>query len=94
MVAVLWHLQEEAPIQRDGADGREMVVGKGHAQDGSLASRRPGAYRQRQQIEARFSYPDDGRSLFARPFLRLGQRSSYQVAILAALRCVARVMGR
>jgi hypothetical protein len=93
VVVVLTHLQEQAPIQRDGADDREVVVGEGHAQDGGLATWRPGTHGHRQQIEARFVYPDDGCSLFVRPFLSVGQRSSYQVAILAASRCVARVMG-
>jgi len=93
VIAILAHLQEQAPIQGDGADGREMVVGEWHMQDGGLSARRPRAQRQGQQIEARFVYPDDGRSLLLRPFLRAGQRSSCHAAILASLRCVARVMG-
>ena len=69
-------------------------MGERHAEQRRLSPRRPGPYRQRQKIKARFVSPDDGRSLFVRPFFRVGQRSSYHVAILASLRCVARVMGR
>jgi hypothetical protein len=93
IVAILTHLQEEASIEGDGADGGEMVTREGHAQDGSLPPRRPGADRKWEQIEARFIYPDDGRSLFVRPFLSAGQRSSPPAAILASSRCVARLIG-
>ena len=58
------------------ADGREMVTGERHAQERRLSARRPGADRQRQEIEAGLVYPDDGRPSVGRFFFSAGQRSS------------------
>ena len=51
--AVLDH-QIQFPIGRDRADGRQVIAGQGHAQQGRLASGRIRPYPRWQQVEARF----------------------------------------
>jgi hypothetical protein len=77
--------QEQAVIQGDATDGRQVVAGQRHVQDGRLRARSVGANHRRQQVEAGFVYPDDGLTPAVRPLFKVGQRSAYQAAM--APRC-------
>lgn len=85
--------QQELVVGSDAADGREMIVGEGHTQEGRLATRRVGADPSRQQVEPRLVYPDDGAAFGFGLFLIAGQRSAYHASMAASLRWVARSVG-
>jgi hypothetical protein len=85
--------QEQAVIQADTADGRQMVAAERHPQDGRLRARGVGTDDSRQQIEAGLVYPDDGLAGALRPLLSAGQRWAYQAAMASSFRWVARAMG-
>ncbi len=87
------HLQEELAGGRNGADGREMVARQRDPQHGRLAPRGIGADSGRQQIEARFVYPDERPLLGLGFFSRAGICSAVQAAMAASLRWVARRSG-
>ena len=85
--------QEQAVIQADAADDRQVVTGQRHPQDGRLAARSVGADHRWQQVEARLVYPDDRLAGTFGPFFRAGQRVAYQAAMAASSRWVARTRG-
>ena len=72
----LLDLHHQASVECDATDGREMIMRQLDREHGRLAFGRPGAFRMRQQIEARLIYPDDGVSFLDCLFLMAGQRSS------------------
>lgn len=85
--------QEQAVVQGDAADDRQVVAGQRHAQDGRLRPWRVAADHRRQQIEAGLVYPDDALTGALRPLLSAGQRLAYQAAMAASSRWVARTTG-
>src|SRR5258708_15468731 len=93
-VSMLLGLHEQAPGSGDAADGREMVMGERHAQEGRLPAGRPGPHGQRQQVEPRLIYPNDGPAFVGRFFSKAGQRSRHQAWTAAASRWAARCTGR
>lgn len=93
VIRLFLEVEKEVARERDAADDREMVARQRDAQYRGLAGWRPGAHRQRQQVERRLVYPDDGGLLFVGPFLMAGQRSSAHCRSAASLRWVARARG-
>src|SRR3990172_10929108 len=85
--------EEQAPIRRQAADGREVVVGQGNSQDRGLTPRRIGANPGGQEVEAGLVDPDDRAVLVAGFFSRAGQRSLNQASTLAWSRWEARTSG-
>lgn len=92
-ISTLLYHQQQGTVQGDAADGRYVVPGQGHSQDGGLTAGSVGAYHAGQEVEARFVYPDDGSMLFVCPFFSAGQRSAYQAAIAASSLWLARRIG-
>ncbi len=90
---VLPEVQQECPVGGDATNGREMIVGERDTQDGRVTARCIGANAARQEVEARFIYPDDSPSVSLGPLLSAGQRSSYQAWMAASLRWIARSIG-
>lgn len=87
------HMREEPAVGGDSADHREMVVREWGAQDGRLADRCIGARDERQQIEARFIYEEDGALLLLGFAKRAGQVSSHHACTFASSRSRARWIG-
>jgi hypothetical protein len=84
---------EELPCRRDRAHHREMIPGEGRAQHRRLGTGRVGPCHERQRVEARFVYVDEGPLLrvgFAR---RAGSRSTRKTATAASSRLTERVIG-
>jgi hypothetical protein len=86
-------LEEEPSIVGQAADDREMIAGTGHPENRRLPPRGVGAHQARQQIEARFVYPDNGTPLALGFAKRAGQRSVHHSRMAASLRWVARRSG-
>ena len=84
---------EELALGGDAADGREVILGEGDVQGGRLAPWGIGPDSTREEGEARFVYPDDGRSVCFGLCLSAGHRWSYQVWMASSLRWVARSLG-
>src|SRR5436309_798823 len=87
------HLQEQAPIRSDAADGREMIVRQRHPQHRRLSAWGPGAHRHRQQIKAGFIYPEDGSLVLLGFFFIVGQHCSAHCLMASSLRWLARSIG-
>jgi hypothetical protein len=85
--------EKHPPIQRNAADGREMIAGQGHTQDWRLSAGSIAAHDGRQEIEAGLVYPDEGTPFVLSLFLRAGQRSARHLAIAASSRWLARWTG-
>src|SRR5258706_4753234 len=94
VVGTLLGLQEQAPVRREAADRREMVMSERHAQQRRLPTWCPGPHGQGQPVEARLVYPDDGASFVGRFFSSAGPRCCHQAWMAASLRCAAPATGR
>ena len=88
----LRHQQQSAP-HGDSTDGGHMIPAETHAQNGGLSLGSISSHQGRQEIEARFVYPDDGSTLFFSPLFSAGQRSVYHSLMAASSRWVARRIG-
>ncbi len=92
-VGMVLHQHQQSARWGDAADDRQMIVGQGQAEDGSLPPGSVGADSAGEQVEARFVDPDDGPSFLVSPFFRAGQRSVRQASIAASFRWLARSIG-
>ena len=70
-----------------------MVIGQKFLQDRRLTAWSVCAHNDRQQVNARFVYEDDGPVFFDGLFFNAGQRSSFQRWISVSWRCLARRIG-
>lgn len=93
VIAVFAYLQEEASVERDATEGREVVLAAPDVQTRRFAPWRPRAHGVRQQVERRFVSPDNSESFLGSLFLSAGQRFSCYCWIASSLRCVARSSG-
>jgi len=84
---------EELAIVGDATDRREMIPGERDVQERSLSAWGIRPHPARQEVEARFVYPDDGLSVSLGPLFSAGHRSSYQVWMASSFRWVARSIG-
>ena|SRR2546426_11118192 len=87
------YLHEQAPIQRDPADRRKMIVREFDPQQWRLSTWGPGAHGHRQEVKARFIYPDDGGFFLIGFFFISGQRSSDHFLMASSFRWLARSTG-
>lgn len=89
-VGMVLHLHEEPAIRGDAADGRQMVAGQRHVEDGRLPAWGISANGHWQQRKGRLINPDNRALLRFGLFLSAGQRSSHHALMAASLRWVAR----
>lgn len=59
-VRAVLHLHDQASIQGESTDGREMIAGQFDLQPRGLPDRGIGPHPQRQQVKSRLVYKDDG----------------------------------
>ena len=90
---MLVSFHEQPALRGDRPDQREMFVRKKLLQNGRLTTRGVGTDHDRQQINPRFVYEDDGPPFCFGLFFSSGQRSSFQCKISSALRCLDRRIG-
>lgn len=86
------HLHTNPSFWRHSTHRREMITGQRDREHRRLAHRGRRGDGHRQQRQRRLIDENDG-PLFLFRFFRAGQRCSFQAAIAASSRCVARVMG-
>src|SRR5258708_5604817 len=79
-------LHADLSFRGDGTNGREMVTGQFDAQDGGLANRCIGAYRQWQEIKSRLIYEDNSALFVFGLFFSSSQRCSFHLWIAASSR--------
>src|SRR3712207_199135 len=90
---LLLDMHQHAPTRGQCTDGRQMIMGERHTQDGRLPTGRIRSDSCRQYVEACLVYPHNGPFFCFRLFLRAGQCSCCHAAIATSSRWVACVMG-
>jgi hypothetical protein len=93
MSRMILTLHKDLSLRRNTANGREMVTGQFHAQNGCLATRRIRADCHWQQIKSRLVYEYECAFFVFGLFFKASQRCSFHVWIAASSRCVAFWMG-
>src|SRR3972149_9353342 len=92
-IGALLRVQQHAAGGRDRADHRQVILAQRRAQDRGLPLRRIGVHDERQEVEARLVYPDDGALFLLGLFLITGHRSVRQAAMAFSSRWLARRIG-